>query len=77
MRQCIGDHAYEFIVASDLERDGMCLEVTDAGKTEGVVLEIFYSDKTHEMSVTVCRPPLPLELVERAISHAKARLAPG
>jgi len=38
--------------------------------------EVFYSDVTGNMFVTLDRPSLPLELVEQLLSAAKLRLPP-
>jgi hypothetical protein len=66
---------YQCFVGSDLQRDGMYLEVTDA-RPEPDVLEVFYSDQTDEMTFTAYRPDIPLELVEWALEMAKERLIP-
>lgn len=66
---------YQFIVGSDVQRDGMYLEVTDALAMSDV-LEFFYSDQTDQMTLTTYIPDIPLELVERALTMAKERLMP-
>jgi hypothetical protein len=66
---------YRFVVGSDVQRDGMYPEMTDV---EGAfVAEVFYSDVTHRMVVTLDRPSLPIEVVERLLSVAKLRLPPA
>lgn len=66
---------YQYVVGSDVKRDGMYLEVTDA-QPEPDVLEVFYSDQTYEMTFTAYRPDIPFELVEWALTIAKERLIP-
>jgi hypothetical protein len=66
---------YRYVVGSDVQRDGMYLEVTDT-QTEPDVLEVFYSDQTDQMTFTAYRWDIPLELVEWAVTLAKERLIP-
>ena len=65
---------YRCIVGSDVARDGMYLEVSDQASGSDVILEIFYSDLNNQMSVTLFKPDVPLEVVEWAISIARQRL---
>ena len=65
---------YEAIRASDVDRDGMALEISQSGSE---VLEIFYADNSGEMTLTAYRRNVPLELVEWAIASAKASLIPS
>jgi hypothetical protein len=60
---------------SDVHRNGMYLEVIDEG-TGDEVAEIFYSDVTGEMTVSVFRAELPLQVVEALIERAKRELPP-
>lgn len=57
---------YSYIVGSDVIRDGMYVEVTDDPSTFNKVIEVFYSDETHKMSVTLYQPDVPLDVVEWA-----------
>jgi hypothetical protein len=66
---------YHHVVGSDVQRDGMYLEVTDT-RAAPDVLEVFYSDRTDEMTFTAYRPDIPLEVVEWALTMAKERLIP-
>jgi len=66
---------FEFVVGSDVQRDGMYFEVTDT-LAEPDVLEVFYSDQTDQMTFTAYRRDIPLELVEWALTMAKERLVP-
>jgi len=53
----------------------MYLEVTDDPDALNVLLEIFYSDITSEMTLSLYQPT-PLPVVEWAIGVAKERLPP-
>ncbi len=67
---------YEGTIGSDLERDGMYLEVTDSRNSADAYLEIFYSDETNKFSLTLFKESVELELIEEAIEIAKLRLVP-
>lgn len=67
---------YDYVICSDIDRDGMFLEVSKADNRADVLLEIFYSDQTHSMTITLFKSDAPLEVVELAISTAKERLPP-
>jgi hypothetical protein len=66
---------YHCVIGSDVQRDGMYLEIAETSAGPEIV-EIFYSDQTHEMTVTTYRPDVPLEVVEWAIAKARERLIP-
>jgi len=65
---------YGYVVGSDLVRDGMYIEVSDDAEGTQTVIEVFYSDVTHRMCVTLYKPDVPLEVVEWAIAIARERL---
>ncbi|MGI9383858.1 MAG: hypothetical protein ACR2PO_11950 [Methyloligellaceae bacterium] len=65
---------YRYILASDVVRDGMYIEVSDEPKGTNALIEIFYSDVTHEMTMTLFKPDIPIEVIEWAISVAQKRL---
>jgi hypothetical protein len=65
--------SFEQIVASDVIRDTLSLELWD-GKEQ--IAEIAYSDTTHKMTVSVWRQDMPLEIIEEMIEYAKRRLPP-
>lgn len=67
---------YSYLIGSDLVRDGMYVEVTDRLDSANEILEIFYSDVSHKMRVTLYKWDVPLEVVEWAISVARERLPP-
>lgn len=62
-------------LGSDVQRDGMFLELIDT-TTGDAVAEVFYSDATQEMTISVFRPELPLQIVELLIERAKHDLPP-
>ncbi len=65
---------YQFLMGSDIERNGMFMEMLD---TSGAcVAEVFYSDITHRMVVTLGRPGLPIEAVQELLSRARLKLPP-
>jgi len=70
----ISGQNYGVTVGSDIQRDGMYLEVEDEAK--GVLAEVFYSDRDDSMTFTGYRPELPSPLVEWMIAHARERLTP-
>jgi hypothetical protein len=67
---------YSTVRGSDIKRDGMFLELIDES-TGDEVAEVFYSDITHEMNVSVFKPELPLWIVELLIETAKRDLPPS
>ena len=67
--------SYAVTVGSDIQRDGMYLEVEDNAKV--ALAEVFYSDRDNSMTFTGYRTDLPLPLVEWLIAHAKERLTPA
>jgi len=66
---------YRTVCGSDVQRDGMYLELIDES-TGDEVAEVFYSDTTHEMTISVFKPELPLRVVELLIERAKHDLPP-
>ncbi|GLK72222.1 hypothetical protein KHC23_15300 [Ancylobacter dichloromethanicus] len=49
---------------SDVERNGMFLELFEGSPNGPCLAEVFYSDQTHTMAFTAFREDLPLEAVE-------------
>lgn len=70
----VGESAYRYLVGSDVERDGMYVEVFLHSDDTNALIEIFYSDQTHEMTISLFERDLPTEVVEWAIAVAKERL---
>ena len=67
---------YQTVRGSDVRRDGMYLELIDIG-TGDEVAEVFYSDVTQEMTVSLYKTDLPLEVIELLIAKAKLELPPS
>ncbi len=68
---------FEGLIGSDLERDGMYLEISEFPyNSVEVILEIFYSDITNKFSIALFKENVALELIEEAIKIAKQRLVP-
>lgn len=73
----VGGRDYTYIMGSDVQRDGMYLELALANDgQEEVLAEVFYSDVDGTMTFSGYVPDLPLEVVEWLISEAHRRLAP-
>lgn len=70
----IAGQSYWAVVGSDLDREGMFLEVNDAANA--LVAVLFYSDCDESITLTAHRPDIPLPVLEWMIGEAKARLAP-
>ena len=75
MRFVCKGREYHCDVGSDVQRDGMYIEVAET-QDGPEILEVFYSDETGEMSFTAYRSDIPLELVEWAALTARERLIP-
>lgn len=68
---------YQFTVGSDVQRDGMFVEVADSAiEPPGVVAEVFCSDVTHSVSLSCVIQDVPLAVIERLIKVAHERLIP-
>lgn len=68
---------YTTLMASDIQRDGMGLELHwSAQGQDSVVAEIFYSDADHTWTLNTFDCDVPLELIEELIAEAKHRLPP-
>lgn len=66
---------YEFLRGSDIQRDGMYLEVSVKGTNPlRQLAEVFYSDVTHQFSVSCFEPDIPIEVVEQLLAWARTAL---
>ena len=71
-------HRYHMIMGSDLERDGMFLELVVDSRSEAPLLEMFYSDATGTFTLnSLQRASIPLEIVEHFILEAHRCLPPA
>jgi hypothetical protein len=67
---------YRTVRGSDIGRDGMFLELMDS-ETARVVAEVFFSDTTQKMTLSIFQADLPLDVVELLIARAKLDLPPA
>ena len=68
---------YTTLMVSDIQRDGMGLELHwTVGGQDSVVAEIFFSDSEPSWTLNTFDCDVPLELVEELIAEAKRRLPP-
>ena len=67
--------SYTAVVGSDVDRDGMYLELSN--RSNVIIAEVFYSDESGSMTFTGHQADLPLPVVEWLIGRAKLRLVPG
>jgi hypothetical protein len=66
---------YTTLVASDIQRDGICVELHwQSGGQDAVVAEVFASDVDGSWTVSTFDCDVPLELLEELISESKQRL---
>ena len=59
-------------MGSDLERDGMFLELSPVGQM--AIAEVFYSDITHQFAITLFKESVPTEAISWLIAQALERL---
>ena len=64
---------FDAIMGSDVQRDGMYLELIVAASGDEVA-EVFYSDETRKMQISIYKQNLPLEVIEQFIARAKNAL---
>lgn len=68
---------YNFVMASDVVRDGMGLECTAEGAPAQLLMEAFWHDPTGTFTFEVFQPSvLPFKLVEEFVREARRRLPP-
>jgi hypothetical protein len=66
---------YRTVRVSDVKRDGMYLELIEE-ITGDEIGEVFYSDESNSMTVSLFKPALPIGVVELFIRRAKDDLPP-
>ena len=70
--------SYGIYMQSDVDRDGMALELMDeTERPHSLVLEVFYADADGTMTLTAFREAIPLALVEMVVSQARLKLPPA
>lgn len=63
---------YQLIRGSDIVRNGMYLELSEANTSPVRQLaEVFYSDATHDFVLSYCEANIPLVVIEWLISESK------
>jgi hypothetical protein len=69
---------FEVVMASDVIRDGMGLELTALdGPAPGPVFEAFWHDDDGRFEFVACRSvTLPFSVIDRFVAEAKKRLPP-
>ena len=71
-------HRYHTTRGSDVERDGMFLELVVDGRSEAPVVEAFYSDATGAFDISMLeRASIPLDIVRAFIDEADRLLPPS
>ncbi|PBB31052.1 hypothetical protein EOA60_13595 [Mesorhizobium sp. M1A.F.Ca.IN.020.06.1.1] len=70
----LAGRTYEATIGSDVQRDGMYLELAD--QHGHIVGQIFFSDFDRKMTVTLFESEVSVEVVEWMIATAKIRLPP-
>ncbi|MGP9419520.1 hypothetical protein ACT3RT_11080 [Ewingella sp. AOP9-I1-14] len=72
-----GSPSYDFVIGSDIARDGMYVEVRLKDSNPLLVLaEIFFSDQTHTFALNCYVQNIPLDVILELIDIAKKRLPP-
>lgn len=70
--------SFELTMGSDVQRDGMFLELSDGVVENAPLAEVFYADADGQMTLaTFDNASVPLEVVEWLIAEGKRRLAPA
>ena len=59
----IGEHRFQTVRGSDINRDGMYLELSEHGGKQGVA-EMFYSHATGKFILNTYGNDVPLEAIE-------------
>jgi len=65
---------YNLLLASDVVRDGLGLELMD--ENQNFIAEVFRCDADHSVTFSGKLDELPLEVLDWFLSHAKERLDP-
>lgn len=65
--------SYEFVVASDVQRDGLGIELWDSPQTK-ILGEIFRNDANRSIDFYIDKAGLPLEIIEELIKRFNLRV---
>ena len=68
---------FSLVRGSDLQRDGMFLELWSAQNPRRQLCEVFYSDVTHTMSFSCfVQDDIPFEVMEQYLKQSRYLLTP-
>ena len=72
-------HQYSTVLGSDVQRDGMYLELHSGDPSKSLpVMEVFYSDFDRGFEVTTfAEASVPLAVVDQFLTEARLRLPPA
>jgi hypothetical protein len=68
--------SYRIVRGSDLQRDGMFLELEEE-RSRTVLAEVFYSDVTRQMSLTMFEKNVPVDVIKMLLLRAETDLPPN
>lgn len=64
-QRLVGDRRYEILFGSDVQRDGVYLELSECTyRTRNVLAEVFFYDEIGRLVFTVFAPDIPYSLVK-------------
>jgi len=69
----VDNRQFELVRGSDVDRDGMYLEMSEVGGGSGIA-EVFYSDQTCRFVLNTFGNDIPLEAIEWIAAQAKILL---
>lgn len=70
-----GQRSFTTVRGSDVDRDGMYLELSEVGGEQGIA-EVFFSDSTGVFTLNTFGKDVPLEAVEWLAAQARLSLPP-
>lgn len=71
-----GQRSFTTVRGSDVDRDGMYLELSEVGGKQAIA-EVFFSDATGEFALNTFENDVPLEAVEWLAAQARLSLPPA
>ncbi|MCA1198529.1 hypothetical protein K9B35_11155 [Sphingomonas sp. R647] len=69
----VDGRAFTLVRGSDIDRDGMYLELSEAGGRSGIA-ELFYSDAHRNFVLSTFGDDIPLEAIEMLIAQGRKSL---
>jgi hypothetical protein len=72
----VGDRVFDLVRGSDVDRDGMFLEVWEVaqGQRDGPLAEVFHSDVTGAMTFSAYAEDIPFEAIAWLLERARELL---